>query len=140
MIKKLYVGNIPYQVDKEQLTSIFKSYGSVIYVKFPKDTNSKKHRGYAFIEMASPLEAQEALKKLNQSTLMERNIIVSYAVSDNNQKHNIAKFTGKSNCLFCSDQSILFGFSNNIKGICPKCIDGLKKAVVKYQKIKSHDC
>lgn len=135
MNKKLYVGNIPYQTSKEDLVELFRSYGSVIYIKFPKDNNSLNHKGYAFIEMSTIQEANQALKKLHRSVLIDRKIIVSPAVKTIKVKSNkIANNLGVGICLFCSSHANLFGYNQNIKGICSDCIEGLKKALINYQK------
>lgn len=135
MTKKLYIGNISYQTTKEDLIKLFSSCGKVIYIKFPKDKNSLNHRGYAFIEMSTIEEAQQAMSQLNKHIIHERAIVVSPAVNQTNINKNgkAANYLGKGECLYCSSQAQLFGYNRNIKGICPDCIDGLKKALLCFQ-------
>ncbi len=58
---KLYVGNLKYSVTSEQLKELFSSYGEV------KSVNIIEGKGFAFIEMASPEEAEKAKDALNDT-------------------------------------------------------------------------
>jgi RNA recognition motif-containing protein len=58
---KLYVGNLKYSVTSEQLKELFSSYGEV------KSVNIIEGKGFAFIEMASPEEAEKAKDALNNT-------------------------------------------------------------------------
>ena len=58
---KLYVGNLSYSVTKEQLEKVFSNHGVVKEVKIIEG------RGFGFVEMSSPAEAEKAKEALNGS-------------------------------------------------------------------------
>jgi len=58
---KLYVGNLKYAVNNEQLKELFSAYGEV------KSVNIIEGKGFGFVEMSSPKEAEKAKDALNNS-------------------------------------------------------------------------
>jgi len=70
---KLYVGNFSYSVTKEQLKELFSNYGEVMEV------NVIEGRGFGFVEMSSPSEAEKAKEALNGSDLEGRTLKVDEA-------------------------------------------------------------
>lgn len=70
---KLYVGNFSYSVTKEQLKELFANYGEV------KEVNVIEGRGFGFVEMSSPSEAEKAKEALNGSDLEGRTLKVDEA-------------------------------------------------------------
>ena len=58
---KLYVGNLKYSVTNEQLTEVFSAYGEV------KSVNIIEGKGFGFVEMSSPEEAEKAKDALNNT-------------------------------------------------------------------------
>jgi len=70
---KLYVGNLSYSVTNEQLQELFSSYGEV------KQVNIIGSRGYGFVEMSSPSEAEKAKEALNGSDFEGRTLKVDEA-------------------------------------------------------------
>jgi RNA recognition motif-containing protein len=79
MSKKLYVGNLNYDVDKETLTDLFSAYGTVENVNLITDRDTGRSKGYAFVEMSSDEEAQAAAAALNESDQMGRAMKVAEA-------------------------------------------------------------
>ena len=61
----IYVGNLSYDVNKEDLEEVFTEYGSVKRVHIPKDRESGRMRGFAFVEMDSDDQEQEAISTLD---------------------------------------------------------------------------
>jgi len=59
--RKLYVGNFPYRTTEEALRVLFEDYGEILSVEIITDLETGKSKGYAFIEMATPRAAEEAL-------------------------------------------------------------------------------
>ncbi|MBP9673820.1 MAG: RNA-binding protein [Bacteriovoracaceae bacterium] len=65
MGKKLYVGNLPYSFDDNQLQEVFSQAGNVESAKVITDRETGRSKGFGFVEMASDEEAQTAIDKLN---------------------------------------------------------------------------
>ena len=79
MSKKLYVGNLSYDVDQDTLTELFSAYGTVESVNLISDRATGQSKGYAFIEMGSEGEAQAAIAALNESDQLGRAMKVAQA-------------------------------------------------------------
>jgi len=79
MGKKLYVGNLSYSTTKEALENLFSQAGQVESINIVTDRFTGQPRGFAFVEMSSQKEANEAIQRLNGQTLDGRNIVVNEA-------------------------------------------------------------
>lgn len=79
MSRKLYVGNLPYQTGEGDLEALFASAGTVESVNVMRDMATGRARGFAFVEMASEEDAQNAIKQLNNHSLGGRNLTVNEA-------------------------------------------------------------
>ncbi|RPJ70190.1 MAG: RNA-binding protein [Acidobacteria bacterium] len=79
MGRKLYVGNLPYQVGEAELQELFSQAGSVESVHVMRDMATGRARGFAFVEMATDEEAQKAATQFNQYSLGGRNLTVNEA-------------------------------------------------------------
>lgn len=79
MSKKLYVGNLSYDVTEDDLKKSFGEIGECIAANIVRDKYSGNSRGFGFVEMATEEEAQEAIRKLNGGELSGRKIIVQKA-------------------------------------------------------------
>lgn len=79
MGKKLYVGNLPYSTTNESLTSTFSECGTVESVKIITDRDTGRSKGFAFVEMSSDEEAQEAIDKFNGFEIDGRALTVNEA-------------------------------------------------------------
>jgi cold-inducible RNA-binding protein len=79
MNRKLYVGNLPYQVGEAELQDLFSQAGSVESVRVMRDMATGRARGFAFVEMATEEEAQKAAQKFDQYQLGGRNLTVNEA-------------------------------------------------------------
>ncbi|MBI3231994.1 MAG: RNA-binding protein [Candidatus Doudnabacteria bacterium] len=77
--KKLFVGNLPFSITEEELQNFFAEVGAVTSVKIPLDSMSGRSRGFGFIEMESPKDAQKAIDELNEAEFKGRKISVSIA-------------------------------------------------------------
>ena len=75
----LYVSNLGYQVNEEDLKQVFSQHGTVNSAKIIMDSFSGTSRGFAFIEMPDDSEAQKAIDNLNNSDLKDRKISVQVA-------------------------------------------------------------
>src|SRR3954468_9920683 len=65
MGKRLYVGNLSYQVDSSALQDMFSAHGSVNSAEVISDRMTGRSKGFGFVEMASDEEAQAAIAALN---------------------------------------------------------------------------
>ena len=79
MSKKLYIGNVPFQATDSELQELFGEVGPVISAKIIKDKMSGRSRGFAFVEMETESDAQNAISKFNGYDLNGRPLIVSEA-------------------------------------------------------------
>jgi len=76
---KLFVGGLPPAVTHAELVRLFATVGPVFGVKVVLDRQTKLSKGFAFVEMATPADAQAALKKLDGHKLGDRRIFVTPA-------------------------------------------------------------
>ena len=79
MAKKLFVGNLAYTTTEEQLRTLFGEVGGVTSVTIITDRMSGQSKGFGFIEMESENAARDAITRLNNRELNNRNITVSEA-------------------------------------------------------------
>jgi RNA recognition motif-containing protein len=79
MSRKLYVGNLPYDTVEQDLQSLFGGAGTVETVNVIRDMATGRARGFAFVEMASDEDAQNAITTLNNYELGGRNLTVNEA-------------------------------------------------------------
>src|SRR5688572_18628275 len=79
MSRKLYVGNLPLSTDETQLQELFAQAGTVETVSMVRDRETSRARGFAFVEMGSDEEAQQAINQLNSYELGGRALTVNEA-------------------------------------------------------------
>lgn len=79
MSKRLYVGNLSYNTSELDLRQAFEGSGTVTDAKLVMDRETGRPRGFGFIEMSSPAEAQAAISELNGRELDGRVLKVSEA-------------------------------------------------------------
>ncbi|CAI5952051.1 unnamed protein product [Closterium sp. NIES-65] len=77
---KIYVGNLPFNVDSESLAEIFQEAGVVELVEVIYDRDSGRSRGFGFVTMSTPEEAQSAIEKFDGSELGGRMLKVNMPV------------------------------------------------------------
>lgn len=65
MSKKLYVGNLSYDVDSSELEQLFTAHGQVVSAQIINDRDTGRSKGFGFVEMASDDEATAAIAALN---------------------------------------------------------------------------
>jgi len=75
----IYVGNLSYQVNQEDLKDVFAEYGTVKRVHIPTDRETGRVRGFAFVEMASDAEEDTAISTLDGAEWMDRSLKVNKA-------------------------------------------------------------
>lgn len=79
METRLYVGNLAYSATEEELKSLFGQAGAVTSVAVIKDRETGRSKGFAFVEMASEADAQQAIDMLNGKKVGGRDLRVSIA-------------------------------------------------------------
>lgn len=79
MGKKIYVGNLSYNMDDQGLAEIFGAFGTVDSAKIITDRDSGRSKGFGFVEMATDSEAATAIEKLNGTEQLGRAMNVSEA-------------------------------------------------------------
>ncbi len=79
MSAKLYVGNLPYETNESDLEGLFASAGTVASVSVMRDRDTGRARGFAFVEMASEEDAQNAITQLNERPFGGRTLTVNEA-------------------------------------------------------------
>jgi nucleolin len=75
------VGSLPWSVNDEELKETFEKHGTVISAKVVTDRDTRRSRGFGFVEMESSSDASNAMRALNDSELNGRNIVVNEAKS-----------------------------------------------------------
>lgn len=75
----VYVGNLSFQVTEEDLKETFSEYGSVKRIQIPTDRDTGRVRGFAFVEMGSDSEEEEAINALDGAEWMGRQMRVNKA-------------------------------------------------------------
>lgn len=75
----IYVGNLDYKIDSQDLEGIFEEYGTISSAKVIMDRFSGKSKGFGFVEMDNQDEATNAIKELNGATLENRKMVVNEA-------------------------------------------------------------
>lgn len=79
MGSKLYVGGLPYAATETQLTTLFSTHGTVASARVIADKFTGRSRGFGFVEMSTPEEAQAAIAALNGSQMDGRSLTVNEA-------------------------------------------------------------
>jgi len=86
----IYIGNLNYNVEEDELRNVFSEYGEVTSVKIIMDRETGRPKGFAFVEMADDEAGKRAISELNGREIMGRNIKVNFA--DKGKKTNKRNF------------------------------------------------
>lgn len=76
---KIYVGNMSFSTNEDELKEAFEVYGKVEEIKIIKDKYTGESRGFAFVEMSANTEALAAIEGLNDKDFKGRNLVVNKA-------------------------------------------------------------
>ena len=79
MAKKLYVGNLTYNVNESDLEALFSQFGTVQSAQIIVDRDTNRSKGFGFVEMDTDAEAQAAIQGLNGRDHDGRNLTVNEA-------------------------------------------------------------
>ncbi|MBE0651314.1 MAG: RNA-binding protein [Bacteroidales bacterium] len=75
----IYVGNLDFKVNENDLNDIFGEYGSVSEARIIKDKFSSRSKGFGFVTMNDAAEANKAISELNGATFENREMVVNEA-------------------------------------------------------------
>jgi RNA recognition motif-containing protein len=78
-MKNIFVSNLPFKMEEDQLKDIFEKFGEVSTVKIIKDRDTGRSKGFGFVEMTDDTDASEAIEDLNGSDVQGRAIVVNEA-------------------------------------------------------------
>ena len=76
---RIYVGNLSFQTQSDELEQSFGAYGEVESASVITDRYSGRSRGFGFVEMPDSAQAQSAIEGLNGTDLSGRSITVNEA-------------------------------------------------------------
>ena len=79
MSNKLFVGNLSFNTTENDLNDAFAAHGTVSEVNLMMDRSTGRSRGFAFVTMNSPEEAQKAIDALNGKSIDGRALTVNIA-------------------------------------------------------------
>ena len=79
MNTKLFVGNLSFNATENDLHDAFAAHGTVVEANLMMDRMSGKPRGFGFVTMSTPEEAQKAIDALNGASMDGRNLTVNIA-------------------------------------------------------------
>jgi RNA recognition motif-containing protein len=79
MGKKLYVGNLSYEVDSSALEQMFAEFGTVQSAQVIMDRDTGRSKGFGFVEMGSDAQAQAAIAGMNGKQMGGRSLTVNEA-------------------------------------------------------------
>jgi len=81
MAKKLFVGNLSFDINQDQFKDIFAAYGTVISANIVIDKFSGRSKGFGFVEFENDADAIKAMAELDNSEQAGRNIAVKEAIA-----------------------------------------------------------
>jgi RNA recognition motif-containing protein len=90
----IFVGNLSYQADEDDLKQAFESFGQVTSAKIITDKFSSESKGFGFVEMPVKAEAQSAINVLNGESVKGKRLNVKEAhprVGNRSSEENIIK-------------------------------------------------
>jgi len=78
-VKNIFVGNLSFNTNEDELRQAFEAYGQVDRVSIMTDRDTGRSRGFGFVEMASNEDGEKAITALNGSQIGGRTINVNEA-------------------------------------------------------------
>jgi cold-inducible RNA-binding protein len=85
MSAKLFIGNLDYTVTSEELKQIFSEFGNVVDAVVITDRETRRSRGFGFVEFGSEDEAKKAVEAMNGKDVKGRKINVNEAKPQENR-------------------------------------------------------
>ena len=75
----IFVGNLPFRAEQEDVIELFAPYGEVVNCSLPLERDTGRKRGFAFVEMADPELETQAIDGLQGAELMGRALRINKA-------------------------------------------------------------
>ncbi|MGB0774710.1 MAG: RNA recognition motif domain-containing protein [Akkermansiaceae bacterium] len=75
----IYVGNLSYDLNDNDLQQVFAEYGTVASARIIQDRDSGRSKGFGFVEMPDDGDAQKAIEALNGQEISGRSLTVNEA-------------------------------------------------------------
>ncbi len=97
MSNKLFVGNLSFNTTENDLQDAFAAHGTVTETKLMTDRESGRPRGFGFVTMSTPEEAQAAIDALNGSDIDGRALTVNVAKPREERAGGGREFSGARN-------------------------------------------
>ncbi|WFE84273.1 RNA recognition motif domain-containing protein [Parabacteroides chongii] len=79
----MYIGNLSYNVKESDLRDVMEEFGTVDSVKLIVDRDTRRSKGFAFVEMPENSEAMKAINELNGAEYEGRAMVVKEALPRN---------------------------------------------------------
>src|SRR3954464_12052990 len=79
LAKKLYVGNLTYNINESDLEALFTPFGTVQSAQIIVDRDTNRSKGFGFVEMETEAQAQAAIQGLHERDYDGRNLTVNEA-------------------------------------------------------------
>src|SRR3954464_4291955 len=79
LAKKLYVGNLTYNINESDLEALFTPFGTVQSAQVIVDRDTNRSKGFGFVEMETDAQAQAAIEGLHERDYGGRNLTVNEA-------------------------------------------------------------
>ena len=112
MSTKLFVGNLSFNTTENDLQDAFAAHGTVVETNLMVDRMSGRPRGFGFVTMSTPEEAQKAIDALNGASLDGRAVTVNAPLGGTVTTNGVTKLTGTmtiGNNLVLQDGVVLLG-------------------------------
>jgi hypothetical protein len=79
MANRLYVGNLPFSFNKQDLEQLFSSFGAIRYAEIISDRMTGQSRGFGFVELETAEQAQAAIQSMHGRDIQGRGLTVNEA-------------------------------------------------------------
>ena len=91
---KIYVGNMPYAMTEDELRNVFEAYGTVASASLAMDRETRRPRGFGFVEMPEAAEANAAISALNGTEQGGRKLVINEARPKEDRPRGPRTFSG----------------------------------------------
>ena len=75
----IYVGNLDFKVNENELQEVFEEYGNVSSTKIITDKMNGRSKGFGFISMEDENEGKKAIEELNGTSIKDKEMVVNEA-------------------------------------------------------------